>query len=225
MVIALTKSFNPIDYDELSSEVAVINEALGRLDGQYDMQHEHRRWEYAIALKAIYQIFLKMPDKSSFSEVSILDVGSGDSPFPAILKILEYNVISSDVKPRPHFYDKWPVDVSWLNLLEEQPSLHDIVTCISVIEHVEDDIAFLEAYWKNAKYGMILTYDCTEEQVKLVPWHLRTYSPLGMANILKALPEAELFGGIDPVYHGRLVHAGGVDGSFGSSAITRKEKK
>lgn len=212
----LTKSFDLADYDELIEEVASIDESLDRLNGQYDMQHKHRRWEYGMALKSISMIG---------GVKTILDVGSGKSPFPAILAMLGYDVEAADLGPRPTFYDKWPVNIKWANLKEWLPSKdgYDVVTCISVIEHVENDKEKLEWWWCWANKGMILTYDCTEEGVKLVPWHLRTYSPLQMANMMKSLPGAKLFGGIDPVYHGRLVHAGGVPGSFGSCTVVRDE--
>lgn len=211
----LTKSFNPNDYNNMRDIIDRINGILPEMNGKYDLQHEHRKWEYGLALRFLRELG---------GVRSVLDIGAGNSPFSYILHRFGYEVSSADIMPVPAVRPSWPATIRWYNLEDSKdlPSF-DVVISIGTIEHISDDKEALEYWWGLSKKGMFVTYDCTETGERLVKWHLRTYTVEQAVKMIEELPEASVFGEVDSHFHGRLVRAGGVDGSFGSVAVERKK--
>jgi hypothetical protein len=112
----LTKTLDPEDYEELRHELVVVDHF------KLHDQHPHRRWEYAMALRAISTWHVQSPIKVPRH----VDVGGGGSPFHLITD--EVGLRSAVVDPK--------VNVSIQEFTARVP-IH-ILTVISVLEHVPD---------------------------------------------------------------------------------------
>ncbi len=111
----------------------------------------------------------------------VVDVGAGTGSGVLILKGLGAEfVIGIDPIPRPPYVLKGrgedlPVD------------LCDWIICIDVIEHVEEDIRFLQHVLNVARVGLFLTtpnydtYHCENEA------HIREYTPFELEQLLYGL--------------------------------------
>src|SRR5678816_3132100 len=117
------------------SDVAQMSGDLARIvDWKFDTrapQHNARKVEYTAVLEAVEQITFDSPSKV------IVDVGGAGSPLPDMVK--EITGI------RPLVID--PADdvanCDLTSYLQLNPPLANIVLCISVIEHVQDEAQFL----------------------------------------------------------------------------------
>jgi 2-polyprenyl-3-methyl-5-hydroxy-6-metoxy-1,4-benzoquinol methylase len=97
--------------------------------------HNERPIEYSFALRALGE---RQP-------VTVLDVGTGTTAWPPLLRHCGYIVTAID-----NVRDYWPagmVNRHWtvkdVNILEPGSfgsQTHDAVTCISVLEHIEDHV-------------------------------------------------------------------------------------
>lgn len=207
------KTLNPDDYEYLKPEVEFIESVLPTL-GWYDMQHRHRMWEYANALK-----FLGM-----FPEVhSVLDAGSGNSPFPAILKAKGYLVECLEGMREPEHIKKWGIKWHMLDGVNYVPfpeKSYDFVTAISVIEHIENaEVAkdVLAAWVRTAKVGFFMTFDSSSDGSRRVPHHYRSYTMGQMEAIVKQMDTCQIVGDIDYTYYGDFVN----NGNFGCMGVRR----
>jgi hypothetical protein len=208
----LNKVFHPDDYLQLKPQLIQVEQVLRDLDGYYDLQHYHRRWEYCMALRALE---LLEPE-------TVLDVGSYISPFPAMVKLAGYDITGSDLRDRYAEHDHWPFDLKWINLKRDMTLYrrYDVVTSVSVIEHVKADKAQLEMWWSIAHRGMVITFDASDTGEKLVPHHLRSYTIDQMIEMVEGLPGAKLLGNVDKTWPGPLIPPG----NFGCVAIQKNNK-
>lgn len=118
MSLALSKVFDPIDYRELESELAIVNKYF-TLERE---QHEHRRWEYAMAIRAINTWRAETRRDPNV----IYDVGGAGSPFRHMYPPIQ--VIDPD---EPGGYELE-------NFCGAGTELAHVVTCLSVLEHIAD---------------------------------------------------------------------------------------
>ncbi len=117
MIYPLSKTLDPArDYAELAEELKIVDQHFHSAAEQ----HPHRRFEYAMALRA----FDTWGGRGSSRCV---DVGGAGSPFWQMLPVDNTRVIDP----------KENTDLATL-LQQGHPPLADAVFCLSVLEHVED---------------------------------------------------------------------------------------
>src|SRR5258708_12524754 len=73
MTFPLTKALSPADYTELASELAIVDQYFTRARPQ----HEHRKWEYCMTLRAVTE----WDTHADIGPVWTYDVGGAGSPF------------------------------------------------------------------------------------------------------------------------------------------------
>lgn len=125
MTLPLSKTLDPADFAELEPELTIVN----RHFTAEREQHSMRRWEYALALRAISQWHGPHPWEKRTP--SLVDVGGAGSPLWVMVQrdtVSPWNVTRVDPE----------INVTLQTYLQTAPRLADVVTCISVIEHVED---------------------------------------------------------------------------------------
>lgn len=145
--VPLTKSFHPSDLVALDEELVL---EVDPYFAREQPQHELRRWEYAMALRAW--------DLCSFGECLpkaplILDVGGAGSPFQHMLGEA-VRVIDPALQHTGCSIEEW------VALNPEKRAY--AVFCISTIEHVRDVPRFLDAFAQVLLPGglLFLTTDC-----------------------------------------------------------------
>ena len=112
MSLPLSKLLDPADFVELAEELAIVDRRF-HLAAE---QHPMRRWEYAMALRAI---------RIREQIVTIAyDIGGAGSPF-------QYMWGTQVVDPNDG-------GLTLAMFIHDNPRLADVVTCLSVLEHVDD---------------------------------------------------------------------------------------
>lgn len=219
------------DYKELQVFKHVIDDAVTFIQTQVpqarvDIGHEHRYWEYCTAIKLYMEHTAKIPD--------LLDVGSGYSPFsvamalklkslkhPAIVTVCDpsaeaianSNLINCGITPGIPTLKLENVGTDNLPLHR-----YDMVTCISVLEHVDKAIEWMswEELALRVEPGGILfiTVDCVPETKPFGYYHFdnlrnTNYTPAMIKervdNLLKNFDMMPI-GKVDYIYHGDFVH-------------------
>lgn len=121
MTLPLSKGYDPADFPALAEELVTVDREFGSATDQ----HALRRWEYAMAIRAIDQY--GAPSGNSH----LVDVGGAGSPFWKMVPAYHSQVVD-------------PAENTTLaDYLRRNPRLANIVTCLSVIEHVPDLEEFL----------------------------------------------------------------------------------
>lgn len=158
--MTLSTFYDPKRLGELPTVAEVDAVGIGE-------QHPVRRWEYALALGAVRRWLAEQPVRLRWTRYA--DVGGAGSPFDKMLdrtlrvcskhdKLVEG--INIDPNSSGYTLDKY---------LLETPRLCDIVTCLSVIEHVDDLPRFLYHLSCLVRPGglLVLTMDaCGVETAK-----------------------------------------------------------
>lgn len=152
MSLPLSKYYDPNkDLPELAEELAVVDEHFTK----DSPQSEHRRWEYALALRA-ENTWRKTTGKDIYIGY---DVGGAGSPF--------YRMASVGLVVDPNA--PAPGDYTLENFVTPGTELASMVTCLSVLEHVEDLDQFLYHLSCLVAPGglLFLTMDCCGCEGKL----------------------------------------------------------
>lgn len=176
------KSLHPDDYTDpvLVEYIKIFNDLRGDIPAS--IQHPHRKWEYCIALAAVDY---GLKDWC----VDLLEVGSGGSLFAPLAVRLGYDVVIVDPEDSVQLAARQD---STIKIVQEdffefetgdKINLHDAVVCLSVIEHVENDIEFFQKLLKHTHRILFLTTDFSMTGEQFVPHHLRTYSPHDLQNL------------------------------------------
>ena len=152
MTIPLTKTLSPLDYEELMPELHVV-------DAHFDKdrpQHERRRWEYAMALRALAEW---RNGKDYREPARVADVGGAGSPF---WRMLDCRVHEIDPDSPPNLTLQQYLTTTRQLEDETHPLLFPSVFCLSVLEHVDDLDQFLfHLSCLVAPGGLLfLTMDC-----------------------------------------------------------------
>ena len=155
MTLPLTKTLDPADLDALTEELAIVDRHFIR----EREQHPLRRWEYALALRAL-DTWLETRRERGTAGV-VVDVGGAGSPF-------HYMVGDSAIVVDPDEGDHHTL----AQYLEQAPRLSQAVFCISVLEHVDDLDQFLyHLACLTAPGGLLfLTMDCRENHGNRDEW-------------------------------------------------------
>lgn len=194
----------PKSYKDLPEAQEVVDFANG-IDYRYE--HEHRKWEYGLALKFLRET------KPAF----VLNVGGGSSPLSSLAKSVATYVLEVDPTPGKHYEHIDYLEGSFPN--ELIVSKFDVVLCTSVIEHVEHDLAFFRALLNQSDNYVFLTTDFHPSGEAQSPAHYRTYNK----KVLTALIEVagylgfKPFGRVDYKYEVPMVY----DYTFAALALQR----
>lgn len=124
--LPLSKTLDPADFAALAEELKVVDQHFTKAMPQ----HAARRWEYAMAIRAL-DTWLETRRGKGTAGYSV-DVGGGGSPF-------RYMVSDSMIVVDPAEADGQHLEA----YLETAPRLSQTVFCLSVLEHVVDLPRFL----------------------------------------------------------------------------------
>jgi Methyltransferase domain len=209
--LLLSRTLDPADYAHFTEELKVV-------DGYgTEGQHPHRRWEYALALHAIWR-WKEARARADLDE-PIYDVGGGGSNL--------YHMLGEWTDRDVAVID--PV-IDGSGTLEEWTQsgtlLADVVTCISVIEHIGNLDRFLYHLSCLLAPGglLVLTMDfwnrCGADTAANRDLRQRIFCPKTYAQLRNQLVPLHLttFGGVDPTYHGSHVY----DYTFASLVLEKR---
>jgi hypothetical protein len=205
----LSRTLDPKDYDHLDIELRVVDAHPNTLP------HEHRRWEYALALHAMGRW------KATGTRLNdpIYDIGGAGSTFHAMLT--EWTDCETTVID-PALPDCGALE-DWMG---GGTRLADVVTCLSVIEHVKDLDRFLYHLGCLVAPGglLVLTMDywnrCGPDTTGNAALRERLFCPKTYPGLLRTLQPLGLtpFGGIDTTWHGTQVW----DYTFASLVVEKR---
>jgi len=215
--IALSKTLDPADFALLAPELTVVDEHFA----SDRPQHEMRRWEYALALRAAYQW---MTGRDYRYPRAVADIGGAGSPFRLMLGAQarsHVEVIDPDLNyPLAHY----------LTAVDTEPQLFDLVTCLSVLEHVDELDRFCYHLGCLVAPGglLFLTMDYCDDPSYTEPedhYHFswmrkRIFNAETLGRIESAFYGRDFshFGAIDDAYHGPQVY----DYTFASLALVKR---
>lgn len=216
--LPLSKTLDPTDFDDLAVELTIVEQHF-RAD---QPQHPMRRWEYALALRAISTW---REGKDYRYPRSIVDVGGAGSPLWRMLApIASTRMLDPLVNHTLEYY---------LTHVTSDPELHDVVTCISVLEHVEDldrfcyhlrcltapgGLLFLTVDYCNApRYPVADTYDLHWMRTQI----FNAYSLARLtADFLRN--DFKLLGAVDYTWHGNHIGPPESAYTFASLALVKR---
>ncbi len=158
----LTKTLDPADYLQLAEELAQIAQV-----GVAGQASDHRAWEYAMALRAIrrwlpdYQPAAPDPRDHPHPALTLVDVGGAGSPLCRIITQAYPTILGEVRDPSLNTTVEFHV--------EQHPTAQasaDLVTVISVLEHVKGWRPFLRACAALLAPGglLVLTTDYWDAQ-------------------------------------------------------------
>jgi hypothetical protein len=195
----LTKFLNPADYIYLEEDLREVDRFPMGQD-----QHTHRRWEYAMCLRAIREW---TPTFHGNFFVQVADVGGAGSSLRDVLTSISIPVRIID-----------PKENDTLRKYRERcaQARFPIVACISTIEHVPagDYVDFIEdlAALVLPRGLLFLTADSSRssgvDKAHFNWMRERIYNPAAwatLANIFRSMG-FEYFGGTDWTYYGNHVY-------------------
>lgn len=155
------KCLKPDGYDDLPEAQEVVDFIK---DSLFRYEHEHRKWEYGLALKLIRE----------FNPKTVLNVGGGASPLSSLAvqegakKVTEIDPTYGAKYPNiEYIYEPFPV---------EGIGTHELVICTSVIEHVENDKEFFRALLEHSDNLVFITTDFHPSGKRFSYAHSRTYN-------------------------------------------------
>lgn len=211
---SLTKCLDPTDYVELIPELVEVDKQPLHPD-----QHTHRRWEYAMALRAHSDWRRVLGHHPVIMNPLALDIGGGGSYLSTMMDRRGLNC---------HIIDP-TVNFGLEKVAAKKPPIRaSIITCTSTIEHVEnleDFLIHLDSV--VAPRGLLfLTSDIwgkpseTPDTAHFHWMRKRIFTPETWEHVAKAFAEQfkyRLLGGVDWSYKGDQVY----DYSFCSLAMTK----
>lgn len=215
-MIALTKTMNPDwDYVQLEPELAVVDRV--GIAGQ----HSQRRWEYALALRAIN--LWRTTDRRT-RRPRLYDIGGAGSSFVRMPEAVGLVVDPAVPRTTPVHLK---LDLHTFRASQPTPRA-DIVTCLSVLEHVADWTTFLlDLVALVQPCGLlVLTMDCWDgtgpDTAHFSHMRERIYSMADWQALAATLESLEMqrFGEADWTYHGHQLYG---SYSFCSLVFTKKE--
>jgi hypothetical protein len=206
----LSRTLDPKDYDHLGLELPTVDAHPNTVP------HEHRRWEYALALQAVG----RWRARGGPWEGPLYDIGGAGSAFSEMLADWTgREVLVVD----PAITDGYTLE----QVVEEGGApLSKVVTCLSVIEHVKDLDRFCYHLSCLVAPGglLVLTMDywnkCGPDTTGNKDLRERLFCPKTYGQLRQQLGVFQLtaFGGVDPAWHGTHVW----DYSFASLVLEKR---
>lgn len=179
-----SKTIDPLDYEK-SDLYRHIDNMCGVLNGAYTpWATEFRKWEYGTVLSAL----------RANQAHTVLEVGGGSSLFAAAAIWAGFDVSVVDPDDYRSMFDEQsrriaqPISYAYQDFMAfPSNQIFDAVTCISVIEHVPDDLAFFRKLLVHVKLGglLCLTTDFHASGQALFGGHNRTYNPEMLLHLKK----------------------------------------
>lgn len=207
-VVTYSKTLDVADYNLMSEHIHIqnIKNLIGV--GLFANDHPHRMWEYGLVLNALRKV----------NVVSILDVGGNGSAFAPSAAWLDMDVLQVDPAASGNLVAQQSAKISKpLSYLQKDfleydtDRSFDAVVCLSVLEHIPDDVAFFKKLLSFVRVGGLfaITVDFHPSGVGMHQGHHRTYNEQAMQEFLRIAREGgfELFGeGCDYTYRGEDVY-------------------
>jgi SAM-dependent methyltransferase len=110
-----------------------------------------------------YNFLFDVLNRTSCEVKTILDVGTGTSPLPAILKLIGYEV--SAIDNTKDYWKKKPINNHYYIINDDITNTKldkkfDMITCISTLEHIEDYMSAIKNMWKLLKIcgSLVMTF-------------------------------------------------------------------
>lgn len=200
-----SKVLNLTDYMTLPTEF--VNNTYGNFRNICRFEHEHRRWEYGLAIQALLDIDAK----------KVLEVGGGGSLLIPLAYLSGMEVTEVDpwdctdtLEKQAQLLGSAPIRYFQQDFLDfELDEKFDAVVCTSVIEHVpEHERFFLKLLEYVAPGGiLVLTTDFHPSSEKFSDAHERTYSGEDLLKYADLAKDFTIFGGeYDYTYWGNYVY-------------------
>jgi 2-polyprenyl-3-methyl-5-hydroxy-6-metoxy-1,4-benzoquinol methylase len=201
--------------------VGFVDQVRNKLAGvPYPWGHDHRTWEYGLVLNALIEN----------NAHTVLDVGGGGAIFLSCARLMGLDICTVDPADDSASLkgqeERLGVILPWVQedfFTFNSPRQYDAVTCISVIEHVPNDLSFFDKLLSFvALDGLLcLTTDFHPSGVQVFGGHIRTYN----ASTLEAfVRRAEMQGFVpfgDLPNYGQFTHQIFNLYSFGSLILKR----
>lgn len=148
--------------------------------------------------------FLHQACRKGFSGLKVLDVGCGVGSISLYLAAQGAEVTGIDISPRAiKIANQAKTEVGLKNVvfrqgtLRAEPKKYDLVVCFEVIEHIENDEAFVKQILVNLKPNGLLVLSTPSQNNTLYRFgfyrqfdqevgHLRRYTPSTIAELLRA---------------------------------------
>lgn len=194
------------EYYRLTSETPFIDELTTKLAGAFNPFHEHRRWEYGLTLQVAKRYGL----------TTCLDVGGGGSILSAVLMSQGIETVTVDPSD---YVAQHGAQSEMLGLTLDyrkqdfmafdEEFLADLVACISVMEHIEDDIAFFDKLLRHVAPGGILVLTVDFHASGEIQWHgmqCRTYNESRLRMLAARAAGFEVLGPMDYLSRGPHVY-------------------
>lgn len=222
----LSKTLNPQDYKTLGGYAQHFLNIIDHFRhvgmNLYRYEHEHRKWEYGMVYKALDTIRAK----------DVLDVGGGGSLLAPAMGWLGINVHQVDPGAVGGWIEEQSRAVGKELTFEQEDFMsykstkkYDAVTCVSVIEHVPNDIQFFRKLLNYVKDGGLLciTTDFHPSGTQIVSGHIKAYNKESLMELAEIAKKKgfEFFGG-EPDYDYFGEHVNGCD--FASLIMIKKGK-
>jgi len=225
----LSKCMDPAaDYPQLGPELDLVAR-YNATEGQADQ----RRWEYAMAHRAIAEWLAAQQQADGWEDhpVRACDVGGAGSRFALTLTevakevdVVDPALIPEDCHAR---ISTFPTDL-WQHAATQAHDQYDLLTAISVLEHVPDEEVrrFLRAARMLLRKGglLVFTVDCWNtpgpDRAHFHWMRKRIYTPDTLRALHQSLWELGFlrFGRSDYVYHGPTIY----DYGFASLMMIKK---
>lgn len=212
----VSKSLHPQDYEELKQSVHDIHFGVARSLGaliQVYISHPHRYWEYASVLEAARAL----PD-----DFTAIDFGGGYGPLAVTLALtrgahvreVELDArldFRKEIGAMLHLEGRHQWEVGDLTTYQGEPT--DLVTCVSVVEHVPPEQ--MDQAWSNllahVKLGGVLAVtldynDDNEREWSQDSERVTKYGPREIESVLGKLRANDFHFYCDPIYHGPQVN-------------------
>ncbi len=224
----LSKTLHLSDYDHFGDEMARIGHAKNIFPGLYEFHHEHRNWEYGIALAAL-------GPRDTIPGKKVIDVGGGPSLLGGIVAWGGAQVLVVDVandRDRQESMGRQALSsvngavpggsfaFSQADILKDDVGQFDVVFCISTIEHTPEPTEFFDGLCRLVAPGgtLVLTTDFHPSGERQITAHTWCFN----GDVLNGWATRSGFGapgGTDYTYHGDYIF---YKYSFASLVLRRK---
>jgi SAM-dependent methyltransferase len=122
----------------------------------------------------------------------VLDVGCGSGSGLRLLSSTANEAVGIDLDPR---LEGDGLDIRNQSICELPSKSFDLVVCIDVIEHVEDDKTFVKQLARVARKGFLISTPNFAVSRNKWPYHVREYIPYELEHLVSAFGKLAVYGG------------------------------